>query len=361
MTAPKYPPFPASLTMPDDLRRPLLRLTTDGRARIVYDVRDAAQPMAHVAVLLTGRRLVGWVIATGWEDDKIETPGAVCAETIEALVPCGDTSNPLRHIGGSTHLPALVIRRTMCGTPDDQGYATEVRRTQWQRFVCEELTRATGMVEVLHADRLPGAAVWQRTGVLMPDNKGEWMCVREDMAARLARAELGVPLHDNVVSRHDWVPVTTPAGAGHLKLDSASDAVRLEGTPRVNLRGLTAITLEGVPNVTLEARRSFKVFAWSVSLDARVPGRPDRIYAFQVYPRTVDGADAFSLLKEIARTFTMPEAVPPDAEATPAAQRAFAELLADVWNRRRRLQFVLDGLGITDTVQPPRFEAAVTP
>lgn len=361
---PTIRPLPKALEVRHDrdgsLRRQLGRLTKDGRARIVYDAHDTAQPVPHVGVVLIGRTVAAWIIATGWEDDRIEEVGALWSETTEAIAPA-DADGQLRYLaGGSAQIAPLVIRRTLRGAPDAQDFPTDVRTVDWQRFVCRELTSAAGMVEVIRPDSRSLRTGWSAPVVLVPDDRGVWKTVTLDLAVSLARAELRVPLSD-LVSRRGRVSVETPAGTGTLQLESASDAVRLDGEPSVHLEGLISITLEGLSSVTLEAQRNLTDFTWTVSLHAAAPSLPDRVYGFHAYPRIVSGADAFTLVKEIARTFSFPEPVPADADATPAAQQAFAELLAHVHDRRRRLQFVLEAFGIHDKVQQPAIRAASQP
>lgn len=348
MTTPPALPLTKSLVVPDAFRRRLLRITADGRARVVYGVTDANQPVPHVGVVLAGRQLVAWLTECGWEDHHIETEGALWSEVLQAVVPTSAEDNPLRHLrqGGGT-LAVLCIRRVYRGAFDRDGFPTDVHRLLCQRRVCEEMTHAVGMVEIVKPDW--SAEDWRSVGVLVPDDHGEWSCMDLRSAEYRARAELRVPIApDSFPAGTKLAAVETPAGPGTLVLRIASNGMVLRPNP--DLRALSEITLtfETVNGVTLEARRGLRDFTWSVHLYGG-PGRPS---GFRHYPAVVEGANAMHMVLEIARTFVLPDPAPADAEATPAAQRAYVEHMAALWNHGRRLQFVLDALGIADTVQP---------
>lgn len=352
----KARPAPAlskSLVVPDACRRRLLRLTADQRARIVYGVHDEENPVPHVGVVLAGRQLVAWITESGWENDQLDTEGSVASEAHQSVVPCPGADNPLRLIRqGGDSLPLLRVHRRTVGKPDDQGFPAYIPSTEWQRRVCEDMTAAIGMVEIIKPNWQ--AEDWTVVGVLVPADRQAWACMAHSVAKSRAEAERKVPLPDDPFPlTHRIVDIETPDGAGTLRMTSASTRAYLRSATNpagIDTHALTEIVLEGVPGVTLEARRGFRDFTWSVHLHA---GRdPGRVNGFHVYPGLVDGAEALAMVIEAARTFVLPPPPPADPNVTLVAQRAYIEHMAGVWDKERRMRFVLDALGLPSDAIP---------
>lgn len=351
-------------------RRSLAKLTKDGLARVVYGIHDSAQQIPHVAVILHGRRLVAWVLATSWERDS-DVAGELVGERWESILPAvPELQRDFGSEGFRSQLVTFVRRKTILHEREGIGRHTELfaRSTrEYTESCCEDLTRLLGMVQILVADyswASDSKRAWRTVGALLPAEKGRhWVCENEMVAKSRASWELRTPpfwklatsTHVHCVDAAG--PRLTVEALGNF-LRQNSDEVGagiLEGAVAITGR----ITHHALGEIAIEAKRSYKDMSWHMSLE-RVDPAPGvgRILAHGFFPEIFSGASALRIA-EIALlkgAFPAAEQVPSEA---PAALDPFKAAVDRFHERARQLQFVCDAYGLAPSPAPQPNPTAV--
>jgi len=337
-------------------RRQLSKMTADGRIRIIHSLSDAAQPLPHCAVVLHGRRIAGWVLKTGYENESAFDAAAegektpVSLEFMEALLP--NLAHPpmaraFSAKGSSTYLHLLRVERGVVDL-DGEGRPRETKRSVWQRALCGDLTFQFGMVEILelgYQHPFSESDIFSK-GVLVPmEKKWDWECVSVESACLRAKFELRTPafwtLGMNRSDRRadsDSPLLEMQSIANTMLLKGEADAYWLSGLVEIDSR----FTHPTAGLLILNAKRSYNDSRWRMTLDVSNGARR----LSHSYP-IVSGAAAVQLAEIALLRGELPApAVGLDNEEE--SLREFQRLAHDVHDRRRELKHVCEAYGISD-------------
>lgn len=337
-------------------RRQLSKLTADGRLRIIHCLRDSAQPLPHCAVVLQGRKIAGWVVKTGYENESAFDAAVegekspVSVEYMEAFLPnlaYPPVASTFKASESGTYLRLLRVERGVVDL-DSEGRPRETRRSAWQRGLSGDLTFHFGMVEVMELGHPHAFSPWQifSKGVLVPMEKTwDWECVSTEAARMRATFELRTPafwtLGVNRCDRRadsDSPLLEMQSIANTMLLKGEADAYWLSGLVEIDSR----FTHPTAGPLILNAKRNYNDNRWRMTLNVNNSPRP----LSQSYP-IVSGAAAVQLA-EIALLRGELPAPATGLDNEDLSLQEFQRLAHDVHDRRRTLKHICEAFNITE-------------
>ncbi len=377
MTDNAQKPLPKSLSLYFDrplepgTRRKLSTALADNTARIVYGICDAAQLIPHIAVVMKGRAVVGWVLSSGWENDSIETVDALCGERMESLT-LALRDDESRNAYAQVYLPLFSTRKDYVRNTENERFTTDPVRhdVTYHGDTCSDLTEKLGLVHVveLYGSALHHSKILKSRGVLIPkmtastwsENHGnEWELVDPVIAQMKARHEQkpgafwtlpkytlrwfptegGPALHYETIETRTFLRSNQPETLANEP--SLPGVLRIWQTVTLPEGHRLAKEAQNLA-VEFELKRHYSDMGWTATI-ATMAGRT---LAFRSYDNLIDGREAMAFAIETVRSLNLPQTYTPTVPPADAVA-AFTALAESRHRDLITLGFVLDA-------EPPR-------